>query len=324
MPKLNDYLKARQKSARRADLVLTRNQEKAILDAYIRAGDNLVAKIKKETDPLRKKIYADYAYEIHETSLDIIKKYSLENAVSHLDQERLLVLEMLSEKGAVKAEFGFELKKLVNLKSTQAVEQIIAGEIYKDGLGLSERIWKASAMAANNIQEVVAGAMAENLSAIEMAKLLEDYVNPEARKTWTKEKIAEKLGKKTAQKWKDVEYNALRLARTTITHSFTQSIKESGKINPFFKKAQWHSVHAAGRTCDICKAMDGNIYTLDELPFDHPNGLCYITHYFDQSLDQMADRLADWINNPESDSELEEWWASRYGGTESTDVIVKN
>ena len=311
MAKLNDYLQGRENALRNATLQLTSDQEQEILQAYLKSGQQLIKKIAKTADPTKRAVYVDYAYEIHRTTTNIIKKYSLEAAVNTLDSQSLLMLEMLAEKGAAKEALGFELNKLVNTRGEKLVESLIRGNLYKDGYGLSERIWKSSVTAGTNIQSIVAGALANGTGAAELSKMLEAYVDPAVRRTWDFYKIEGILGKGYAVQWKNLEYNALRLARTTISHSVTQSWKESAGVNPFIKKVKWNSVHAAGRTCDVCISMDGNIYTLDELPFDHPNGLCYMTHVFDESMDQMADRLAGWVNNPESDNELETWWQSR-------------
>ena len=41
-------------------------------------------------------------------------------------------------------------------------------------------------------------------------------------------------------------------------------------------------------------------YHKDELPLDHPNGRCTFTVEMSVSMDEVGDRIADWINgNPD-------------------------
>ena len=54
-----------------------------------------------------------------------------------------------------------------------------------------------------------------------MAKLLEEFVKPKARRFWDNATIESTLGKSTARKFENLEYNALRLARTTISYSLS-------------------------------------------------------------------------------------------------------
>ena len=98
------------------------------------------------------------------------------------------------------------------------------------------------------------------------------------------------------------------MARTTISHAATASVRQWGKINPYAKKVQWHSVHAPGRTCQICIDLDGQVFPIEECPFDHPNGLCYQTVYYDQSLEEIADELKDWVDGKPNEM-LDEWYA---------------
>ena len=57
--------------------------------------------------------------------------------------------------------------------------------------------------------------------------------------------------------------------------------------------------------CDLCAERDGKIFAKDELPMDHPNGMCTIEVVIEQSYEDIARSLHDWIND-EGDSELNE------------------
>ena len=74
---------------------------------------------------------------------------------------------------------------------------------------------------------------------------------------------------------------------------------------------KWHSVFAHGRTCEVCKEMDGKIFTIKEFPFDHPNGLCWEEPVYEKSLDEYAKEIRNWIDG-ENNSNLDKWYAE-YG-----------
>lgn len=324
--KLSEYMKQRERAQRSTSLSLTRAQEQAILKAYKDAGERLVKQIEASKGIVTAKMKQDYASAIAQQVFSIIKDYGMKNALNALENEMFMTLKLMGGGTLETLTFKGGLASIVDVASRDAVTEIISGGIYKDGAGLSARVWSSSARAANSIQEVVASAMAQNMSATELSKLLADYVNPNARRTWDKEKIKEVLGKGYASWNKELEYNALRLARTTITHSFTSAMKRSHLVNPYNEKFQWHSVHAAGRTCAICIEMDGNIYSTKDLPYDHPNGLCYVTHYFEQSLDEIADELYGWVHG-EDNPKLETWWNERnkpFTDNTGTPKFVKN
>jgi len=58
--------------------------------------------------------------------------------------------------------------------------------------------------------------------------------------------------------------------------------------------------------CDLCAARDGVVYPKDELPLDHPNGMCTYIADIPDSMTDIADRIADWYNGAD-DWEIESW-----------------
>jgi len=202
--------------------------------------------------------------------------------------------------------FSNALLQICNPLFDKAAENVIKGGIYKDGIGLSARVWDAVSASSNKIRDVIASGLAGQLSAVEMSKLLEQYVNPVEYHIWNNAKIKELLGDGYAAWNKQVNYEALRLARTTITHSATTIMKQASITNPYLTSFKWHSVHAPGRTCGICADRDGQIYTPQELPYDHPNGLCWQEPVLSKSLSKIGDEVADWVHGGENEM-LENW-----------------
>lgn len=307
--KKNAYLSSWEKAIHKTNIKLTLEQEKAILKAFNDAGVDLIEKIKKSRNGyLPKRIYKDYAYDLHKVLVHVMHEYSEKAAENAVDGQVLHLLNILGEDGNATAKaFEKDVRSASLVFSRRAAEAVTKGEIYKDGKNLSKRVWSNAARAGNDVQQIVTQGLASGMSAVDMAKMLEQYIDPKARKEWDFEQIAEKLGQTTARKYENLEYNALRLARTTISHSATAGVRQWGKVNPYARKVQWHSVHAPGRTCQACIDLDGEIFPIEECPFDHPNGMCYQTIWYEDSLEEIADELRSWIDGEPNDV-LDAWY----------------
>ncbi len=183
------------------------------------------------------------------------------------------------------------------------VSMLVTGQLYGEGWTLSKAIWGQSQKHAEDINKIVAAGVAANKSAYDIAKDLETYVNPEARKEWDWSKVYPGTSKK-------VDYNAQRLARTMVSHAYQQSLLATTKYNPFVTGYKWRSAHTH-RTCELCNSRDGKIFSAEELPLDHPNGLCTFLVELEGSLEDVANRLGDWANGAE-DQALDKWASSMF------------
>lgn len=196
---------------------------------------------------------------------------------------------------------GLKVEGAYSYVPQDIVSLLSSGKLYGEGWSLSKAIWGDSQKKAHDIDQVVAAGVAANKSAYEIAKDLEQYVNPEAKKEWNWSKVYPGSSKK-------VDYNAQRLARTMVSHAYQQSLLASTKHNPFVTGYRWRSAHTH-RTCEICNERDGQVYSAKDLPLDHPNGMCTFLVELSGSLTDVADRLGNWVNGAE-DPELDNWYKS--------------
>ena len=198
---------------------------------------------------------------------------------------------------------GLEIKGAYSYTPRQQVLNIASGKLYGDNWTLSQSIWKNGLRTKSDIQNVVAKGLTENKPIKDIADDLMKYVDPTAQKPWDWSKVYPGTATK-------VDYNAQRLARTMIQHSFQSSLVQSQRYNPFCKGVIWHSVGLHGRTCELCMERDGNVFPVKDLPLDHPNGLCYFEPALD-SMNDIADRLGDWVNGG-SDPALDTYVAKAF------------
>lgn len=197
--------------------------------------------------------------------------------------------------------FGFSEKGLnaaFNFVPDEVVRNLVTGQIYASGWSLSSRIWGDNEQTMKDAYQIMAKGLAENKPIFEIAKELEQYVRPSAKKAWNpvlamKNTKTGKIEYKRIYK-KQVDYNAQRLARTLAQHSYQQSFLATTQKNPFITEYIWHS--NGSRPCELCKSRDGVHFKKDELPMDHPNGMCTMEPVV---VDNLVDQLADWFNNPD-------------------------
>lgn len=188
--------------------------------------------------------------------------------------------------------FGFEKKGLnaaFSFVPDSIVRNLVTGQVYESGWSLSERIWGNNEATLKEIYQVMAGGLAQNKNIYEIAKDLEMYVKPGAKAPWN---LKDKDGKRIYRR--QVDYNAQRLARSLTQHTYQQSFVASTQKNPFVLDYIWRSL--GSRVCDLCKSRDGNHYSKDDLPLDHPNGMCTMEPNVDEN---MTSKLADWFNSPD-------------------------
>lgn len=204
--------------------------------------------------------------------------------------------------------FGFKEKGLnaaFSFVPDSVVRNIVTGQIYESGWSLSKAIWSDNERALKDIYQIVGKGIAENMPIYDIAKNLEAYVSPSKRKLWNlTAKDGVRIYKKT------VDYCAQRLARTLVQHSYQQSFIATTQKNPFITEYVWRS--NGSRVCPLCADRDGMHYSKDNLPMDHPNGMCTMEPVI---VNDMVDQLANWFNSPDGTYPEIDKFAGNFGYT---------
>lgn len=221
-----------------------------------------------------------------------------------------LMNEILNPAGMQVNETFINMLSRVN---DNVVKDIISGELYKDNRTISSRIWSYGEEFERDLQYTINQALLEKKSAIELASDLEKYVEEPARRDSDWGKAYPKLRNKRA------DYNAIRLARTSINHAYQNATIQSSSMNPFVEGIQWVSAEIHGRTCQLCidratqdsYGLGPGVFPINSVPIDHPNGLCTMQPHTTKTLNETADELRSWVyggDNPKLDK-----WFAKYG-----------
>lgn len=286
-------------------------------------AESLRSSLTKEQQKRIKKLYEDWAKDIEERAAKLAKKTNpsatLSNAQANILKKQIeatgkqvangvyteVKTGMLEVSEAVLGDAGKFMKGLgfpedgisaaFSNVSAGIVNSLVTGSVYgKPGSwSLSKSIWSDNEGTMQKAYEIVAKGIAENLPVQDIAGMLKDFVSPDRRVPWVGPKGSRIYTKK-------VDYNAQRLARTLSQHTYQQSMVAAVEDNPFIDSFRW--VSNGSRACDLCKERDGKIFKKDEVPLDHPNGMCVMEPAAD--VDAMTTRLADWVkgkDDPEVD-----------------------
>ncbi len=270
-------------------------------------------KLKRQIRALYKETAEEFNKKIRHLSKDqntsaILKKMMLSQHIKYLEREMDRIDTEIA--GQIKSSMNKTAQSVIdaNIKfmgklglsmagafssvPNKVISNLLSGKVYKGDWSFSKAIWKQSQKAKDDIYRIVAKGVAANKSTYDIAKDLEKYVNPAARKPWDWSKIYPGTNKK-------IDYNAQRLARTLTQHAYQQAYRETIKHNPFITGVIWHSVFSE-RSCEICMDRDGQRFDKGTEPLDHPQGMCYLEPEIPKSLDEIGNEIADWVHGGEN------------------------
>ena len=303
-----DINKAMKQVERKRNLY-TKTIDKAIMQLYKKVGEEYSKKIAanpnidnntlKEHEEYFKKEYEKVAKSV-ESTLKSKMKRMINDTVKAQEEN----INDLCKK--YKLDFGTTFQDKFSKVNEDALRMLVSGKVYKDKVSLSGRIWNNK----KKVDEHIAFLLAQKKHPMDIARELEQYVNPAARK-YTNAEGYKYTGRQ-------VEYNALRLARTYINHAYQEAARDTSEANPFIQKLVWKSSHHKNM-CGLCGSRDGKEYDPKDMPLDHPNGFCSFTYKTD-SLEDTATQLKAWMNG-ESNKDLDKWYKNNFGKNPSS---IKN
>ena len=86
--------------------------------------------------------------------------------------------------------------------------------------------------------------------------------------------------------------------------------KRSCKKNPYVEHVRWLSSNSS-RACELCNSRNNQLYKINDVPLDHPNGLCTTIPEITKSFDEIGVELKAWVDG-ETNTKLDKWF-KKYG-----------
>ena len=191
------------------------------------------------------------------------------------------------------------INKLFDKVPAKATKKVLVGALYIDKLSMKRRINRALKKNAKDLKYIAAMALKQGKSFDQVLKDLQIYL---------------RVGKQKPLGWinsypkasTQIDYNIQRIAKTYASHVFQETQKESCRRNPFVIGIKW-LVSNSHRVCPLCKTRDQVIYKIDEVPMDHPNGMCTTIPVLEKELDLIGKELGEWVKG-EANPKLDKWF----------------
>ena len=303
-----DYLKLCEESQKKK-LKIIKEQEKQIKQIYNNIYLKVSKKLSKVNPNTLSKRYLEELKKVIESEIIVSNKKISKTIKTNTQKSSELANNVqLDFFMSIDKEYGLNMKdafaSMFSKIPKEAMNEILFGKAYKDRRGLSERIWLDTKKFNKDIDYIIAEGIAAKKSTYEIAKDLEVYVNPKAAKSFEWLKVYPNANKKT------VDYNAQRLARTSIQHAFQQAQKRSCRKNPYVEYIRWLSSNTS-RTCELCDSRNNQLFKIKDVPLDHPNGICTTIPEITMSFDEIGEELNRWVNG-EANTKLDKWF-KKYG-----------
>lgn len=188
----------------------------------------------------------------------------------------------------IDARFGGQLPGLFQPIPDAAMRSILS-RMLDDGKLFSDRIWDLEQFSNNELSKILSKGVLEGKSHTELMKDLEPYLRmtddefAAFQRTWN-----ETHDDVWKAEWKTrgrLKYNLHRLSRTEINNAHREGQIHSARLSPWVQGLKWNlsASHPKPDICDEWATQDlyglgKGVYPFDEVPLDHPNGLCFLTN----------------------------------------------
>lgn len=175
-----------------------------------------------------------------------------------------------------------------------------------DGLNLSTRIWQSASKWQGYTTRSIESALVRGMPARDLARALDPYLKSGVASSSSRA-VRRRLGIP-----KDISYQSLRLARTEMASAFKEGTVLGHSKTPSYLGVQWQisAAHPFEDECDELASggpQNDGVYPPGDEPMQpHPNCMCVVSPVH-QDLDEFADRLKNWIDDPSSDPDLTAW-----------------
>ena len=305
-----DYYKWALK-ARKKYLLLLQQTDETIAELYLASVRRIIREFKKGNKKLKYLLeaIADDTEQFNEDLAKAIKSAIDDGTTVGVYFNQHVATDVLKKAGIDIV----PMIKSLEFSRKRAVQTSFARS-HKDGLKVSERIWNVSTHTRKIMSDIVRAGTGEDV--VTVARALEGYVKHGKNDLASNHpNMMKRMGSRVPV---NLNYNALRLARTELTAAYGEGVVASAKASPSRTRIKWSLSNTHPRI-DICdnyakggKNGDG-VYEPDNIPPypAHPNCLCTLIPE-PEDTGQLVGRLKAWLDNPQSQPDLEKWYQNHY------------
>jgi hypothetical protein len=195
--------------------------------------------------------------------------------------------------------------------------KVIYDRTYKDGLHLSERIWKLNMNTQRGLSSIIREALAKGVPYDDpkVTEQISRFLQPARRGVQLKPSVTRKLkdGTEFTFRQRPVSYDAARLLRTETMNAFREADLQCAMRNPACYGELWtlSTEHPdIGCECEEYAEHDeglgSGVFSIENVPITpHPQCLC------DTSAVTIGfNEFMDWVDDYKSgaDNKISQWW----------------
>lgn len=298
--------------ARKKYLLMLQQSDETIAELYIASINRIIQELKKGENKNLKYLLEVIAKDVDQFNQDLAKaiKFVVENGTENgMYFIKQVSIDVLKEAGVDTVPFI----KSMEFSRKRAIQTSFARS-HEDGLKLSERIWNIGQHNKKIMSDIVRAGAGEDV--VTVARSLESYVKK--GKTSIAANYPNMIKRMESRIPANLDYKALRLARTELTAAYGEGVIASAKATPVVKYVKWviSSSHPRKDICDTNAngGPNGNgIYEAMSCPIypAHPNCICTLQPA-PENTTVVVDKLKSWLKNPQSQPEIEEWYQTHY------------
>lgn len=310
-------------ASRKQYIQLRLRQDKEIANLYVRSADRIAKELQQiGTTTVSGKIRKKYFKELEKSlraEAELIQKGLTEAFVDYINSAAKagvgytqgVVLNLFDQAGLKTS----GIRKLYNRVNKQAAEAIWART--RNGLYLSDRIWEQGEKYRTIMRDLIQESVAIGQDAVTTARMIQRYAREGAM---TLAKSYPNMMKRMKGRIPgNISYEALRLARTEMSAAFGEGAIAAARVAPSYIGMKWvlSGSHPVPDMCDTLATYDSGlgpgVYPPgDEPPYPaHPNCLCALVPIHEEP-EKFVEKLKRWVENPESEPELEQWYQNIY------------
>lgn len=298
--------------ARKKYLLMLQQSDETIAELYIASINRIIQELKKGENKNLKYLLEVIAKDVDQFNQDLAKaiKFVVENGTENgMYFIKQVSIDVLKGAGVDTVPFI----KSMEFSRKRAIQTSFARS-HEDGLKLSERIWNIGQHNKKIMSDIVRAGAGEDV--VTVARSLESYVKK--GKTSIAANYPNMIKRMESRIPANLDYKALRLARTELTAAYGEGVIASAKATPVVKYVKWviSSSHPRKDICDTNAngGPNGNgIYEAMSCPIypAHPNCICTLQPA-PENTTVVVDKLKAWLKNPQSQPEIEEWYQTHY------------
>lgn len=298
--------------ARKKYLLMLQQSDETIAELYIASINRIIQELKEGENKNLKYLLEVIAKDVDQFNQDLAKaiKFVVENGTENgMYFIKQVAIDVLKEAGVDTVPFI----KSMEFSRKRAIQTSFARS-HEDGLKLSERIWNIGQHNKKIMSDIVRAGAGEDV--VTVARSLESYVKK--GKTSIAANYPNMIKRMESRIPANLDYKALRLARTELTAAYGEGVIASAKATPVVKYVKWviSSSHPRKDICDTNAngGPNGNgIYEAMSCPIypAHPNCICTLQPAPEDTT-VVVDKLKAWLKNPQSQPEIEEWYQTHY------------